>query len=131
MNPFSFEATYASAWREFRRRRLAVWISSAGAVALIVSAVVYVKLTGRRADGIAMVMLPWWLAHGVVGFRYSLWKCPRCSRSFHMKFPRGNARAKECMHCGLPKWADGPGPTRRRRVSEAGTERRSTPASQR
>ncbi len=49
----------------------------------------------------------WGVALIVTGRRFATWPCPRCGKEFSTKFGRSQAFfAKECLHCGLPKYGD-------------------------
>ena len=39
----------------------------------------------------------------VTHLRRMLWPCPQCGRSFHVCGWYGNAFARRCVHCGLPR----------------------------
>jgi hypothetical protein len=63
-------------------------------------------LTGIKQNNVAvMIALCWMIAFAISGFRLSLFRCPRCSKSFYSTSLYTNSFARKCLHCGLPKWA--------------------------
>lgn len=63
----------------------------------------------RRTVGPEYEVIPavGWLAAWIVAvLRLGRFKCPRCGEVFHATRRWHNPLARECLHCGLPKWAD-------------------------
>jgi hypothetical protein len=60
-------------------------------------------------DGLFGVLATiWFVASGVLMLRRTLFRCPCCKKLFYTRVFSGNAFARSCVHCGLPKWAPGP-----------------------
>jgi hypothetical protein len=86
---------YERAWRDYRWRLAAVLL----ALGLFVTAPL---LSDRfRSSWFG----PLWLGSMIVAsIRLSWWRCPRCARTFFSNLIN-NPLTRQCMHCGLPKWA--------------------------
>jgi len=103
---------YSDAWRDYRRRRLVFWAVFLGyvpGVMLILFAVglPLSALSGIKPDYFAYpVAGAWMLAFLIASVRLSWFRCPCCHKWFFATFWYHNPLAQECVHCGLPKWAD-------------------------
>jgi hypothetical protein len=97
--------SYVTHWAEYRRRRNIFWL----VLATYVPGVLTLGLPARWLFGsdlaIYVVAATWMIAFAVSGTRMTMWKCPRCGRSFFRTFWGGNPLAARCVHCRLPKWA--------------------------
>ena len=105
------QADHAAAWRDYRKRTIVFWVvflSYVPGVAAIFFAIgpSLAALTGIKPDNIGMMIaLCWMIAFAIAGFRLSLFRCPRCGEPFFSTWWYGNLFARQCVHCGLPKWA--------------------------
>ena len=96
----------ATAWRVHKRRdrqfgvALLVWpFVTAG-----VGSVVGWLLNADSAILIAGSL--WMIVMAVAAERNRNFRCPRCGHKFYGdEYRRGWGRIRQCMHCGLPKWA--------------------------
>jgi hypothetical protein len=98
------------AWDEYRRRRRAwwlalllfpLWLFPGGMIQHILAGY------GFRANSLVTflaVVVPPMACMMVAHLRLMFWPCPHCGRSFHVCWWYGNAFARRCVHCGLPKW---------------------------
>jgi hypothetical protein len=108
----SESAPYASAWREYRRRRVAFLVAWLGVpmVGFFVSVVVD-RATKSHALGEAVFLVAGAVAALLFFFtsvRFTFWRCPRCGKLFFKAYWWNNPFAQKCLHCGLPKYARGP-----------------------
>ena len=96
--------TYEKDWEHYRRRRNLFWI----VWATYLPGVALIGLALKSVLGsdipIYVVAGAWMIAFLICGNRMAAWKCPRCQRSFFMRFWAYNPLAAKCSHCGLPKW---------------------------
>jgi hypothetical protein len=106
---------YAAAWRESRRRLWRFLLGGIGGFFLIpvVMALLATLLGTPLPDSVRERLfvglgLIWFVGCPVLAFRYMRFPCPRCGRTFYMRPFYGNAFARRCLHCGLPKGAPGP-----------------------
>jgi hypothetical protein len=100
-NRMTSRAQFATAWREYRRRRR--WFLGA-ALAGVVIAGLLTALSNRPPLGIVAFWAlgpAWIICIMVVAVRLQLFKCPRC----HQPFSNGNPFAGSCLHCRVPKWS--------------------------
>ena len=107
---------YSYKWEERRKMRRLVLVLVI--VGLLIFALVplanHVSEAIRR--GVAYLLFGAWAAVCVTLFAfyilYIYWDCPRCGKPYHMKggfFWRWiNPFTRRCLHCGLPKWDNGP-----------------------
>jgi hypothetical protein len=108
MTSFMTTARYADAWHEYRRRRQALYVTLAGGLVVMLANISIINLTGTLPPWIVAIWLLFGIPHIVVGFRFTLWRCPRCSKPFHSKGLHQRILATKCLNCGLPQWAEGP-----------------------
>lgn len=87
---------YGKAWRGYAYRVAICVVLSAG---LALAWVVFKRLELL----ILLIVGSWWSTS-----RLAYWDCPRCGNRFFARL-YNNPFAGKCMHCGLPKWAKGPG----------------------
>jgi hypothetical protein len=60
-----------------------------------------------NSETAALVVLGSWMAfYGVAGVRFQMFRCPRCGRRFCFKWWFHDLLARQCLHCGLRKYAD-------------------------
>jgi hypothetical protein len=91
---------YAAAWRQYSYR------AGTAASGMLLAVGWSVGGEGRHYSGIALFL---YLVAGVLSLRLFTWKCPRCARPFFWQILWANPFASHCLHCGLSKWAMGPG----------------------
>ena len=100
------DATYEAAWRHFSRLQGALILCVAFfPLCFIAVNVVVSGLAVPPAFAKVAIWGSWFVAFAVASFRYTYFRCPRCSERYFMKFPCRNQFARRCLHCGLPKWA--------------------------
>ncbi len=90
-------ATYREAWARLRFRYLLYWCSWLSPVVLVPLSVA-LRLPGWLLGAVCMGSF---VGCGVWLMRF---RCPRCHRSFLYSSRGTNLLARECRHCGLPKW---------------------------
>jgi hypothetical protein len=99
------------AWDEYRRRRRAWWLALfLFPLWLVPGGMIQHVLAGhgyRANSGLTFlaVVVPPMACLLVAHLRLIFWPCPLCGRSFHVSWWYGNAFARRCVHCGLPKWS--------------------------
>ena len=97
----------AKHWEGYRRRRYVFWL----VWVTYVPGVLIIGLPLRWLFGsdvpIYIVAGAWLIAFLMSGNWMTMWKCPRCGRSFFRTPWGGNPLATRCVHCQLPKWASG------------------------
>jgi hypothetical protein len=97
---------YEKKWNDYRKRRrlfLIVAITFLPGASLIVVFLDKIFGSGFQSE---VVLTLWLIAFFITGIRFSYWKCPRCNRNYFIKHFMANQFAQNCLHCGLPKWAD-------------------------
>jgi hypothetical protein len=94
---------YAAAWADYRQRwRLFVLTLLALPIAVLATPFV-------GSIGVVAVFV----AGAYASNRCTRWLCPRCGKPFFSHTPmwawrqRAHPFARRCLHCGLPKWAEG------------------------
>ena len=98
------------AWDQYRRRRRAFWLALLLLpLWLVPGGTIEHVLAGygfNATNGVTFlaVVVPPMACVMVAHLRLMCWPCPRCGRSFHLSWWYGNAFARRCVHCGLPKW---------------------------
>jgi hypothetical protein len=115
---------YYAAWHEYSRARRRAWILFPllfwGGTALAFG----IQDTWFPSEPwlVPVLMAPSVIAAIVVGHSGARWRCPRCHELFFAAGMVGNAFARRCMHCGLPKWApkDPDGTSQRRPTVRGG-----------
>jgi hypothetical protein len=98
------------AWDEYKRRtRLCLlalllfplWLVPGGTIQHVLAG--YGFNATSWVTFVAVVLPP--LACVMVAHLWRMcWPCPCCGRWFHVTWWYGNAFARRCVHCGLPKW---------------------------
>ena len=101
---------YSDNWRRYRRVRNLYFLLLIGYVPVclgfeaLVSAALKTSTPGFVFAGLWMVTIL------IVGVRLSSWRCPRCEKCFAGTWWCNKGfLARKCVHCGLPKFAPGPG----------------------
>ena len=87
---------YEKAWPDYACRVGTVVLLSAG---LSMAWAVF-----KRMELLLLLIAGWWWSTS----RLDKWCCPRCGNRFFARL-YNNPFTDKCMHCGLPKWAKGPG----------------------
>ena len=99
----SLARDYPLAWRSYRRWRALLWGGFLG----LVPAVVLVGVPASAALGtsvpFSVTAAIFMGCFAVAGLRLSFWRCPRCGKPFHRRDLYGNAFARKCLNCGLPR----------------------------
>ena len=102
---------YTAAWRNYRTRRLVSWVVCLsyipGAMAIFLGVGLPLSsLTGIKADYFFYPIAgAWMLAALITSLRTVSFPCPRCGKHFFSTWWYRNPFARQCVHCGLPKWA--------------------------
>lgn len=92
-------------WQDYRRRRNLALFAFLGYVPFVfVIALVAERLFHSLTPG-RVVALGWMIFFVVAGIRYESFRCPRCRKLFFAKWWYHNSFARQCVHCGLPKYA--------------------------
>jgi len=102
------QSAYTAAWRDYSRRRnwFAVALLSGPGLVLAFSALLRHFMWPLPGSPILWIMIPWFSALAVAGFGFHHFRCPRCGNLFFVKAPFRDSLARQCLHCGLPKWAN-------------------------
>jgi hypothetical protein len=99
------EGPYSASWAEYRRRRnlyWLVWLTYIPGVLIIGLPLSWLF----HSNGAAFAVAGLWMVAFVAAANYlGFWKCPRCRKPFSRGRWYYNPFARECVHCGLPKWA--------------------------
>ncbi len=99
------------AWDEYIRRRRAfrlalllfpLWLVPGGMIQHALAGYGFKATSGVTFLAVLMPPMAFLM---VTHLRRMLWPCPQCGRSFHVCGWYGNAFARRCVHCGLPRWA--------------------------
>jgi hypothetical protein len=99
---------YRPAWQDYRRREWWFFGESFGGFCAIVAVCELARRLGLPsvAELAIPVLAPLWMIGFVVlGWRVSLFPCPRCHRPFFFRFFCWCLFVRSCRHCGLPLWA--------------------------
>ena len=108
--PLQDPAAYQSAWREYRRLRLANRRSSIG-FALSILAIVLLIFIGWKLPPFAQTatfaacgtaLLVSVVATSFTQWNWLHWPCPRCGYSFQGQWVKLR-QPKQCVYCGLPR----------------------------
>src|SRR5689334_21727402 len=91
-------------WQEYRRRRNLALFALLG----YVPGVSLIEWAARREFGTApptfVVVIGWLIFFVVAAFREESFRCPQCRGLFFAKLGYHNPFARQCVHCGLPKY---------------------------
>ena len=102
--------TFAEQWRQYRRLRKTTLVLAIGLLPWSFAVMMLAaRLNPPIQSIVILVGVGGWLA-GVwfAGMRLSFWRCPRCGNPFGRRpfgGKKGNKVVRECVHCGLPKYA--------------------------
>jgi hypothetical protein len=111
---------YLKQWKAFMRaRNITLAILIGGCALDLFLPPIYASLTHTQDDAklSTVVFIVWAIASVAAGQRLMNWKCPRCGNVFcggAKAFDRPNAwfnwlfLPRNCLHCGLPKFALSP-----------------------
>jgi len=92
-------AEYEKAWRYLRALRR--WFVILGLVGFVAS-VPLVDLSHRpRLGFLGVLPMLWMVTMLFIVAQWNLFRCPRCGKAFHIRFPRGNGFIRRCHHCGI------------------------------
>jgi amino acid transporter len=100
-------SSYPEAWRDYRRRRNLFWAIFLTYVPGVATIAVPLSSAFNTDVPVFVIAALWMMAFGISGVYVQLWRCPRCTRHFFCKWWYRNPLASKCVHCGLPKWAEG------------------------
>src|SRR5262249_16638136 len=104
---------YSREWKDYRRRRLCVWIALLVLPLWILpgrllwhEAALLFQLNRATEETVwwAAVVVPYLSLLVITSARWFYWRCPRCRRPFHATSSRYSTTNKKCLHCGLQKW---------------------------
>jgi hypothetical protein len=96
---------YFTQWQAYKRRRRLSWIIF---FATLSSAALIGEPLAKFMDSdfpVELILFLSVVATVAASAYVQNWKCPRCGKPFGNKFWYSNAYAKQCLHCGLPKWS--------------------------
>jgi hypothetical protein len=99
---------YTAQWEEYRKQRRLVW---ALILTYVPGALLLGSLLARLFQSQVFFFVPavaWMIAIFVFAQSTASWPCPRCGERFFQSTWYHNSFAQRCVHCKLPKWADGP-----------------------
>ena len=105
-----------AAWDEYRRRRREFWMTVCVWPLLLVPLGLIEDFLAGHGYGRSslvtffVVVVPPLACVAIAHLRVMNWRCPNCGRRFHVCWWYGNAFARRCVHCGLPKWTAKPKP---------------------
>ena len=105
------QAPYADAWKDYRRRRFVMWAMFLGYMPGVVILNRIDTQVLRNLVPPVSIAFAWMVVFLGAVIWYGMWKCPRCHKHFMSAGLVGNAWARRCMNCRLPRWAlSDPGP---------------------
>jgi hypothetical protein len=109
IEPETHGGEYSSEWAELRRlhRKLLKVAVAAIAILGLIS-------VANSLRGVGVFLFVAWVIVLITLFstlmNLSYWACPRCGKPFHYSHRTfgniNNPFAGQCIHCGLPKWAE-------------------------
>lgn len=105
VDPSGSSETAASAWLDYRRARRINFALLLGGLPLACVLVIMLASARFSAHPLAVFFVVWIAALTVSGIRVVTFRCPRCRRLFFVKNALVLHWARNCRHCGLPKWA--------------------------
>lgn len=100
---------YQKEWKDYRKRKN-IFILSFLAYFPIMILLMYLSgyLFGTSKfigiDLNLVYFVGYLIFFGFCGFRFQLWKCPSCRKSFQSKWWWHNIFSSKCLHCKLPKY---------------------------
>ena len=108
------DESYARAWRRVRRLRRSLWLGLAlfaGGFWISVHYNPILLPAGHLLSGLIVAALLAGLLAVVSSFLLLFFfRCPRCGDEFSLDrsrlLPMATMLNRECVNCGLPKWAD-------------------------
>ena len=96
---------FARAWSDYRRRRrscLGFWLGGLLTVSIFGTLSTVFGAVSPDNPWVAVLGFGWVAVLGVLAFRLTLFRCPRCTQYFSE-----NPFARKCVNCGLLKWSEG------------------------
>ncbi len=94
------------AWQDYQRRIRCFLLAWLGGFVLIAALLVPLDALGSP-DWTPMALgIAWMAAFAWAGLRLQQFRCPRCSNAFFYTTFSYWPFARECRHCGLPKWRE-------------------------
>jgi hypothetical protein len=99
-------ASYASSWRDLRRRSFLSWLAFLAVYAGGIAGYYVMPATELGHAGLfVLVVLLLFLAIAVGAYKGSF-RCPRCAQFFFSRGIWQNNFARKCQNCGLPRGAE-------------------------
>src|SRR3954471_8603017 len=92
-------------WDEYRRRWRVAWVVLLTYLPAVVVLGVPMKWVTASDLPVALLASAWMTGILLAGWRAGVFPCPRCGRPFFLRGMIGKLLARECVHCGLPKYA--------------------------
>jgi hypothetical protein len=92
----------------WKLHRVLIRVGRLGLFLYLFPAIVIVVLAriDMRSRAVHLVALGWVIFVVVMLIMFHEAKCPRCGKRFYAKGAHFWQMATECLHCGLPKYAD-------------------------
>jgi hypothetical protein len=101
------------AWKSYARWRRVFWTSLLVLLAVGLSSAKLNRIVFAVPRGARIVFFPLIVVPGLLVIvslaRIRLFRCPRCENRFAIaRYEVPHLFNRECVHCGLPKWANEP-----------------------
>jgi hypothetical protein len=102
----SSPVNYAKSWAVLRRKHRWFFFSAIAFpfCALLTNYVLTLFL--GKDDAMMLTVVPAFITWFFLGFWALDFRCPRCRKTFYMKWMAGDPFTRHCLHCGLPIWAE-------------------------
>jgi hypothetical protein len=95
--------SFVEDWRRYRRWARLRWVAFLGYLPF---GIAYSKLHEYLGlTGPPIPVLAWFVFFGVTMAMTGFFGCPRCESPFFFTWYWSNPFARQCLHCGLPKWS--------------------------
>src|SRR5262245_24330837 len=98
--------TVSSSWSYYRFWSRTSWLLLLTYLPGVITLGALFGLLFPRGNYIFLAFGVWVVALWLVGLRTLAFRCPRCGQPFFRTSWYHNGFARECVHCGLPKWAE-------------------------
>ena len=99
--------SYAEAWQVHKRRDRQFWGAVLAWPLITFGGGGLVGWALNAESAIPLVGALWIIAMVIFAERNRDFPCPRCGHKFYgAKYRRGWGHVRQCVHCGLAKWAD-------------------------
>jgi hypothetical protein len=92
----------------WKRHRILTRVGIFGLVLYLLPtlAIVWLDQIDMRSAGMYLLVLGWTLFVVVMLILWHEVRCPRCGKRYYAKSVELHQMTGECLHCGLPKYAD-------------------------